>query len=101
MRSHQDLEKHVEVLHKPACEFNDKLAPPKMNPTERKQKKGPLPATTAYHVVDDFTCSLDLVGLLDMREHVEATVGLTELGDSFGQSAFLSRMFDRYPNDSP
>ena len=105
MRSHQDLAKKVEVLHKPACEFYAKLAHPQTNPTQGKQKKGaPLPPTTAYHVVDVFACSLDQVGLLEMRELVEATGGLMVLGDSFGQSVFtesLRRIFDRYPDDSP
>lgn len=105
MRSHQDLAKKAEPLHKPACEFYAKLAYPQTNPTQSKQKKGtPQQASTAYHVVDVFACSLDQVGLLEMRELVEGTGGLMVLGDSFGQSVFkesLRRVFNRHPDDSP
>lgn len=105
MRSHQDLLKKAEPLHKPACEFYAKLANPAAAAVQGKQKKGaPQQPTTSYHVVDAFACSLDQVGLLEMRELVEATGGLMVLGDSFGQSVFkesLRRVFNRYPDDSP
>jgi protein transport protein SEC23 len=107
MRSHQDLAKKVEVLHKPACEFYAKLAYPQTGtPSQQtKTKKGAPPqAINTFHVVDVFACSLDQVGLLEMKELVEATGGLMVLGDSFGQSVFkesLRRVFNRYPDDSP
>lgn len=96
MRSHADLAKKAEPLHKPACEFYSKLA----HPTQQGSKQ----ETAPYHVLDVFACSLDQVGLLEMRELVEATGGLVVLGDSFGQSVFkesLRRVFNRYADDVP
>lgn len=96
MRSHADLAKKAEPLHKPACEFYSKLA----NPSQQGAKQ----ETAPYHVLDVFACSLDQVGLLEMRELVEATGGLVVLGDSFGQSVFkesLRRVFNRYGDDVP
>jgi protein transport protein SEC23 len=108
MRSHADLAKGAESLHKPACDFYAKLAYPGLNqgPEDKKKKKAtaPLPTIAPYHVVDIFACSLDQVGLLEMRELVEATGGLVVLGDSFGQSVFkesLRRVFNRFPDDIP
>ncbi|EEC51618.1 predicted protein [Phaeodactylum tricornutum CCAP 1055/1] len=89
MRSHADLAKNVEPLHKPACEFYN---------------KAPIPTNAPHHAVDVFACSLDQVGLLEMSELVEATGGLTVLGDSFGQSVFkesLRRVFNRFPEEVP
>jgi protein transport protein SEC23 len=104
MRSHADLAKKAEPLHKPACEFYASLAnPAALGQGQQKKKNAPQQPVTAYHVVDVFACSLDQVGLLEMRELVEATGGLTVLGDSFGQSVFkesLRRVFTRYPDDS-
>ena len=94
IRSHTDLAKKAEPLHKPACEFYAKLA----------HESGQKHETAAFHVVDVFACSLDQVGLLEMRELVEATGGLVVLGDSFGQSVFkesLRRVFNRYADDVP
>mmetsp|Transcript_32758 Transcript_32758/g.48017 ORF Transcript_32758/g.48017 Transcript_32758/m.48017 type:complete len:811 (-) Transcript_32758:206-2638(-) len=100
MRSHADLAKNAESLHKPACEFYASLA------HRRQGKNAPTgtATTAAAHVVDVFACSLDQVGMLEMRELVEATGGLMVLGDSFGQSVFkesLRRVFNRYPDDIP
>ncbi|CAB9518921.1 transport protein SEC23 [Seminavis robusta] len=97
MRSHADLAKKAEPLHKPACEFYSKLA-------HANTQQGQKQETAAFHVVDVFACSLDQVGLLEMRELVEATGGLVVLGDSFGQSVFkesLRRVFTRYPDEVP
>jgi protein transport protein SEC23 len=105
IRSHSDLQKKAEPLHAPACEFYAKLAYPgtwsALNPDDKKKSdknKGP-PTNAPYHVVDVFACSLDQVGMLEMRELVEATGGLMVLGDSFGQSVFkesLRRVFARF-----
>ena len=98
MRSHADLAKKAEPLHKPACEFYAKLAHQGQQGGDKVQKIAP------YHTVDVFACSLDQVGLLEMRELVEATGGLVVLGDSFGQSVFkesLRRVFNRYADDVP
>jgi protein transport protein SEC23 len=70
MRSHTDLQKNQAPLHKPACEYYAKIAEQ---------------AANAQHVVDVFACSLDQVGLLEMKVLVEKTGGLAVLGDSFGQ----------------
>jgi len=113
IRSHQDLAKNAEPLYKAACEFYAQLAYPGAlhadgSGTEKAKKKSSKEAFKAtaapYHVVDVFACSLDQVGLLEMRELVEATGGLTVLGDSFGQSVFkesLRRVFNRYADDVP
>uniref|UniRef100_A0A7S2JSI2 Protein transport protein SEC23 n=1 Tax=Leptocylindrus danicus TaxID=163516 RepID=A0A7S2JSI2_9STRA len=58
----------------------------------------------ACHVVDIFACSLDQVGMLEMKTLVEATGGLMVLGDSFGQSVFkesFKRVFRRWPSEKP
>ena len=89
MRSHTDLAKNQAPLFKAACEFYAKLA-----------KR----ACSSEHVVDVFACSLDQVGMLEMKVAVEKTGGLMVLGDSFGQSVFkesLRRMFRRHPDDVP
>jgi protein transport protein SEC23 len=105
MRSHADLAKKAEPLFQPACEFYTKLASPGVQPVDKKNKKAAPPAPmAAYHVVDVFACSLDQVGMLEMKNLVEATGGLMVLGDSFGQSVFkesLNRVFNRYPDDIP
>eukprot|EP00592_Proboscia_alata_P001524 CAMPEP_0194368498 /NCGR_PEP_ID=MMETSP0174-20130528/16736_1 /TAXON_ID=216777 /ORGANISM="Proboscia alata, Strain PI-D3" /LENGTH=781 /DNA_ID=CAMNT_0039144903 /DNA_START=60 /DNA_END=2405 /DNA_ORIENTATION=- len=91
MRSHADLSKNNAPLHKDACEYYTKLseAAARVNYT---------------HLVDIFACSLDQVGMLEMRVLIEATGGLMVLADSFGQSVFkesLRRVFRRYPDDVP
>lgn len=107
IRSHADLAKNSEALFKPACEFYAKLAHPSLftNQSVDKKKKSPSAPTSApFHVVDIFACSLDQVGLLEMKNLVEATGGLMVLGDSFGQSVFkesLRRVFNRFHNDIP
>ncbi len=40
------------------------------------------------HVIDVFACSLDQVGLLEMKPCVQQTGGLCVLADSFEQSVF-------------
>lgn len=113
MRSHADLAKKAEPLYKPACEFYTKLAYPSLfasgQDTDGKKNKSVSTGSAAlgtapYHVLDVFACSLDQVGLLEMRELVQATGGLMVLGDSFGQSVFkesLRRVFLRFPDDIP
>lgn len=104
MRSHQDLAKKAEPLFQPAKEFYAKLSQPSNQPATTKKGGPPAPHMASYHVVDVFACSLDQVGLLEMRELVEATGGLMVLGDSFGQSVFkesLRRVFATYPEDIP
>jgi protein transport protein SEC23 len=106
IRSRADLAKNAEALHQPACEYYAKLAYPGLlaQDDNKKRKTKPLPTAAPYHAVDVFACSLDQVGLLEMKELVEATGGLMVLGDSFGQSVFkesLRRVFKRFPDDIP
>lgn len=99
IRSRADLAKNAEPLHKPACEYYSTLIAPGSAPQDPKKKKQPSQLQAApAHVVDVFACSLDQVGLLEMKELVEGTGGLMVLGDSFGQSVFkesLRRVFLR------
>ncbi len=56
------------------------------------------------HVIDVFACSLDQVGLLEMKVCVTQTGGLCVLADSFEQSVFkesFRRAFRRYEGDAP
>jgi protein transport protein SEC23 len=108
MRSHQDLQKKAEPLHQPACDFYAKLTNPAALGTggknDKKNKSTATQPTSAYHVVDIFACSLDQVGLLEMRSLVEATGGIMLLADSFGQTAYqetLKRVFNKYADDVP
>ena len=107
LRSHADLSRNAEPLHKPACEFYASLA--KRHAVGSGPSKGSTAAAanasaTSCHVVDIFACSLDQVGVLEMGELVEATGGLMVLGDSFGQSVFkesLRRVFQTFEDDVP
>lgn len=105
IRSHADLAKNAEPMHKEACEYYAKLAHRHVSSAgsgSNKKNSPSAPVSPSVHVVDVFACSLDQVGMLEMRELVEATGGLMVLGDSFGQSVFkesLMRVFKRYPDD--
>ena len=107
IRSHADLGRNAEPLHKPACEFYAGLS--KRHNVGDKAKKastqaGASAAAISSHVVDVFACSLDQVGVLEMVQLVEATGGHLVLGDSFGQSVFkesLRRVFRTYEPDVP
>jgi len=111
IRSHADLRRNAEPLHKPACEFYAGLSKRHAaGATGGKQGKGSGTQAAANasamscHVVDVFACSLDQVGILEMGELVEATGGQMVLGDSFGQSVFkesLRRVFKTYDADIP
>lgn len=88
IRSHADLQKNAAPHHKAAVAFYTGLA-------ER--------AAAATHLVDIFACSLDQVGLLEMKVCAEKTGGLIVLGDSFGQSVFkesFRRVLRRNPDDA-
>lgn len=88
LRSHTDLQKNAAPNFKAACKFYETIA-------DR--------AVAACHVVDVFACSLDQVGLLEMKVCCDKTGGLIVLADSFGQSVFkesLRRMFRRHPGDA-
>lgn len=105
LRSHADLAKNAEPLHQPACDFYSKLAYSSRGSGDSSSSKSDdSKKSTILHVVDVFACSLDQVGMLEMKELVEATGGLMVLGDSFGQSVFkesLRRVFNTHPDDVP
>ena len=109
IRSHADLGRNAEPLHKPACEFYAGLSKRHTVGAGKKGGKGSTQAAAnvgaiSSHVVDVFACSLDQVGMLEMGELVEATGGHMVLGDSFGQSVFkesLRRVFRTFEPDVP
>jgi protein transport protein SEC23 len=109
LRSHADLARNAEPLHKPACQFYASLAKRhNVGAATTGKSSGTAAAAnasaTSCHVVDVFACSLDQVGVLEMGELVEATGGLMVLGDSFGQSVFkesLRRVFQTFEDDIP
>jgi len=109
IRSHADLGRNAEPLHKPACEFYAGLSKRHAGGAAASKKKGSTQAAAnasavSSHVVDVFACSLDQVGILEMGELVEATGGHMVLGDSFGQSVFkesLRRVFRTFDDDVP
>lgn len=89
MRSHMDLQRNQAPHNKQAIKYYQGLA-------ER--------AVAMSHTVDIFACSLDQIGLLEMKVCVHNTGGLVVLADSFGQSVFresFRRVFTRYPEDRP
>ena len=88
IRSHTDLQKNNAPFHKNAVKFYQSVA-------DR--------AVAACHVVDIFACSLDQVGLLEIKSCCEKTGGLIVLADTFGQSVFkesLRRVFRRVPDEA-
>ena len=112
IRSHADLQRNAEPLHKPACEFYASLskrhalgaASGKGGKGSSSQQAAANSSAMSSHVVDIFACSLDQVGILEMGELVEATGGHMVLGDSFGQSVFkesLRRVFRTFEPDVP
>ncbi|CAK9031793.1 Protein transport protein Sec23A (SEC23-related protein A) [Durusdinium trenchii] len=88
MRSHTDLQKGKADLFAKAQEHYNALA----------QR-----CVQSCHVVDIFACSLDQVGLLEMKNCVDQTGGLVVLADFFSQTVFkesLRRVFTRFSDDS-
>eukprot|EP01084_Bolivina_argentea_P086638 156588_1 len=89
IRSHTDLQKNAAPHFKAASKFYNGLL-------ER--------ATANGQTVDFFACSLDQVGLLEIKPCIEKTGGLMILGDCFSQDIFkesLRRVFSRYPDEHP
>lgn len=84
MRSHSDIVKGNAPLLKPATQWYKELA-------ARIAGNG--------HTMDIFACSLDQIGLLELRSCIGSTGGLCALADSFGQSVFkesFRRLFRKY-----
>ena len=93
----QALTKNTEKLHKLACEFYESLGSNNPNKSTAKNQSTSPSSSGQPHVVDVFACSLDQVGLLEMKNLVEATGGIMVLGDSFAQSVLkesLLRVFN-------
>lgn len=60
-------------------------------------------ASVSGHAIDFFGCSLDQVGLLELKSCITATGGLVLLADSFSQSVFkesFRRVFNRWESDA-
>jgi len=88
MRSHTDIEKDNAPHMKAAIAHYEQVS---------------NRAVAANHVIDIFACSLDQIGVLEMKVCVEKTGGLLVLADSFGQSVFkesFRRVFRRFPDDA-
>lgn len=75
IRSHHDIQNGNVPHYKKAVEFYTKLG-------ERVSDNG--------HVIDLFACSLDQVGLAEMKETVALTGGYLVLDDSFTRGVFLN-----------
>jgi hypothetical protein len=89
MRSHSDLQKDSAPLYKPAAAFYKGVA---------------ARAAANGHSIDVFACSLDQVGLLELRSCVASTGGLCVLADTFSQSVFkesFRRVFRRFEDSAP
>jgi protein transport protein SEC23 len=89
MRSFTDLQKSLAPLFNDACKFYKAVA---------------ARASASGHAVDFFGCSLDQVGLLELKPCVTTTGGLVVIADSFGQSVFkesFRRVFKRWGEGAP
>ncbi|KAK8814089.1 hypothetical protein WA158_007951 [Blastocystis sp. Blastoise] len=87
IRQHVDIEKEKAPYLESATKYYSQLA-------ERCRK--------SLQTIDLFACSLDQVGVLEMRNCIETTGGHCVIADFFKQSVFkqsFERMFDRYPSD--
>lgn len=73
IRSHKDLEKNVTTHYQKAVKFYETLSKQLVN---------------QGHVLDLFACSLDQVGVAEIKVAVERTGGLVVLAESFGHSVF-------------
>ncbi len=83
MRQHMDIAKSP--YYAEACKYFNKIADQ---------------AADSDHIIDLFTCSLDQVGLAEMRQCVERTGGQIVLDDSFTHGTFMGsikRMFAKDP----
>jgi protein transport protein SEC23 len=88
MRSHLDIQKDNAPLFKPALAFYKGLA---------------ARAAANSHAIDAFLCSLDQLGLVELKPCITATGGYVVLADSFNQSVFkesFRRVFRTYPQFS-
>ncbi len=85
LRSHQDLEKNASKYYKEACKFYNAVG---------------IRLATNSHSLDIFACSLDQVGLAEMKIAVDQTGGYMILAEQFRAETFrqsLAKMFARDP----
>lgn len=85
IRSHHDIQKNRAPFFKKASQYYEGLA-------ERAAANG--------HVVDLFCCSLDQVGLAEMKLCVERTGGLLILDDSFARPVFMNSFKKVFARDA-
>jgi protein transport protein SEC23 len=85
LRSHQDLEKNAAKHYKEACKVYNAIG---------------IRLATNSHTLDVFACSLDQVGLAEMKIAVDQTGGNMILAEQFRAETFrqsLAKMFARDP----
>jgi len=85
LRSHQDLDKGAAKHYKEASKFYNALG---------------IRLATSSHSLDVFACSLDQVGLAELKIAVDQTGGYMILAEQFRTEAFrlsLAKMFSRDP----
>ncbi|XP_010429086.1 PREDICTED: protein transport protein SEC23-like [Camelina sativa] len=87
IRSHKDIDKDSALYYHKAVEFYETLA-------KQLVHQG--------HVLDVFACSVDQVGIAELKVAVEQTGGFVVLAESFGHSVFrdsLKPVFQSGEND--
>lgn len=87
IRSHKDLYKRAAPYYQKAVNFYGELAKQLVN---------------QCHILDVFACSLDQVGVAEIKVAVERTGGLVVLAESFGHSVFkdsFRRVFESKDHD--
>lgn len=88
MRQHSELSNNKAPFFKEACKFYKNIA-------DR--------AAANAHSIDVFACSLDQVGLLELRPCITSTGGVCVLADAFTQSVFFDsfkHLFKRFQDAS-
>ena len=87
LRSHQDLEKNASKHYKEACKYYNAIG---------------IRLATNSHTLDVFACSLDQVGLAEMKIAVDQTGGVMFLAEQFRAETFrqsLAKLFARDPRN--
>jgi len=85
MRTHQDFNKGDAKHYKAASKFYNQVG---------------IRLATHAHTLDVFACSLDQVGLAEMKTAVDQTGGVMVLAEQFGADAFRSSLRRMFARDS-
>ena len=85
MRTHQDFNKGDAKHYKAASKFYNQIG---------------IRLATHAHTLDVFACSLDQVGLAEMKTAVDQTGGVMVLAEQFGADAFRSSLRRMFARDS-